>query len=795
MEKQSYHAVGKIYERKDGIAKVTGQEIYASDLVLPRMLIGRVLRSPFPHALVRSIDTSAVEKMGAVCITFKDIPKKKYCERLVNIPRATYKDRRILTDHPAHVGEAIAAVAAETEDLAERALSLIRVEYEKLPAVLDPDEGIKPGTPLIHESILVGDEERRIENNIAVTKLITQGDIERGFEEADVILGDEFRTGRVYHAQMETKTVVCQPEADGGITVWTTTQTIHNVRQLLGELFEIPLSKVSVRRIVVGGSFGSSIQMNSATPVGVALALKVRRPVKLALTREEDMYDHAKYPSRIRLKLGAKKDGTLVAGQMKVVVDIGAHNTQAYSLLGCMAGWWVSLYRLAHLHYEGMAVYTNKVPACAMQGFGNPQVNFAVESMMDALAEKLGIDPIELRMKNYVGLGETFWGQGPTVRSIIRSCGVEEMLTEGPKLIGWERRKRKAQEKGPIRRGIGMARGFHTSGAGAPLPGEVIDYSGAIVKINEDGSVDFLTALMDLGGGTLDALAKIVAEELKVPFHKVGISPADTRTTLYDVCTHATRGIYCGGRAVHKVTRQAKEKLLEMASRILQAPPPSLKITLDEEAGQGVIYVDGVPDKRVTIGEVAKTAQLNDWGTIAAVDSLRQVSCPPCFMAHFLEVEVNIETGVISPVRAVIYADVGQVINPDLAAGQLYGGLNRGLGYALIEDTQYDENTGELGNKGLITDCKMLTADDMPGMEKIEVYFTNTSEPTGPFGAKGIGEASLNPVAAALASAVHDAIGIRFTEIPITPEKVLRALKGQQASLTDPAGDREARFT
>ena len=788
MEKPQYHAVGKIYERKDGIAKVTGQEIFASDLVLPRMLIGRILRSRFPHALVKNIDTSAAEKIGAVCITFKDIPKKKYCERLVNIPRATYKDRRILTDHPAHVGEAIAAVAAETEDLAEKALSLIRVEYEKLPAVLDPEEAIKPGTPLIHESILVGDEERKIENNIAVTKLITQGDIERGFKEADVIIEDEFRTGRVYHAQMETKTVVCQPEADGGITVWTTTQTIHNVRQLLGELLEIPLSKVSVRRIVVGGSFGSSIQMNSATPVGVALALKARRPVKLALTREEDMYDHVKYPSRIRLRLGAKRDGTLVAGQMKVVVDIGAHNTQAYSLLGCMAGWWVSLYRLSHLHYEGMAVYTNKVPACAMQGFGNPQVNFAVESMMDTLAEKLGIDSIELRMKNYVGLGETFWGQGPTVRSIIRSCGVEEMLTEGPKLIDWERRKRKVDEKGPIRRGIGMARGFHTSGAGAPLPGEVIDYSGAIVKINEDGSVDFLTALMDLGGGTLDALAKIVAEELKVPVHMVGISPADTRTTLYDVCTHATRGIYCGGGAVHKATRQAKEKLLEMASRILQAPPPSLKIALNEEAGQGVIYVDGVPDKRVTIGEVAKTAQINDWGTIAAVDSLRQVSCPPCFVADFLEVEVNIETGVIRPVRAVIYADVGQVINPDLAAGQLYGGLNRGLGYALIEDTQYDEKTGELVNNGVITDCKMLTADDMPETGKIEVYFTNTLEPTGPFGAKGIGEAALNPVAAALANAVYDAIGIRFTEIPITPEKVLKALKERGSSLTEAQG-------
>ena len=779
MEKQQYHAVGKIYERKDGIAKVMGQEIYASDVVLPRMLYARILRSPFPHARVKSIDTSAAEKLGAVCITFKDVPKLKYCERLVNIPKATFKDRHVLTDRPLHVGEAIAAVAAETEEIAEKTLSLIRVEYERYPAVFDASEAMKPGSPILHQTILVGDEERKIENNIAVSKLISQGDVEKGFQEADVIVEEEFKTGRVYHAQMETKTVVCQPEADGGITVFTTTQTIHNVRQLLGEIFQIPLSKVNVKKVPVGGSFGSSIQMNSATPIGVALALKARRPVKLSLTREEDMHDHCKYPSWIRLKLGAKKDGTLVAGKMKVVVDIGAHNTQAYSLVGCMAGWWVSLYRLPNLDYEGLAVYTNKVPACAMQGFGNPQVNFAVESTMDILAEKLGMDPIELRLKNYVGLGQTFWGQGPTVRSVIRSCGVEEMLIKGAELIGWKERGKLAREKGPIRRGIGMARGFHTSGAGAPLPGEVIDYSGAIVKINEDGSVDFMTALMDLGGGTLDGLAKIVAEELKVPLSKVGISPVDTRTTLYDVCTHATRGIYCGGGAVHKVTKQVKEKLLEMASRILQAPPTGLRMEVDEEAGQGIIYVDGVLEKRVTVGEVAKTAQINGWGTISAADSLRQVSCPPCFIAHFIEVEVNTETGVIKPVRAVIYSDAGQVVNPDLAEGQLYGGLYRGLGYALLEDTQYDEETGELTNKGWITDFKMLTAQDMPEMDKIEVRFTETYEPTGPFGAKGIGEAALNPVAAALANAVYDAIGIRFKEIPVRPEHVLEALKAR----------------
>jgi xanthine dehydrogenase molybdenum-binding subunit len=781
MEKPQYHAIGKQSIRKDGISKVIGQEAYTSDIVLPRMLHARVLRSPFAHAAIKSIDTSAAEETGAICITFKDIPKVKYNERLVSIPRSTYKDRYALADKARHVGEAIAAVAAETEEMAEKALLLLRIKYEQYPPVLDPVKAMEPESPPIHESILVGDEARKIENNVAAFREISEGNIEQGFMEAEVIVQEEFKTGRIYHAQMETKSVVCVPEADGGITVWTTTQTIHNVRQLLGEIFCLPLSKVNVKRIAVGGSFGSSIQMNSVVPIGVALALKARRPVKLVSTREEDMYDHVKYPSQIKLRLGAKKDGQLIAGQMNVIVDIGAHNTQAYPLLGCMAGWWVSLYRLPHLKFEGKAVYTNKVPACAMQGFGNPQVTFAVESLMDVLAEKLGMDSIELRLKNYVGLGQTFWGQGPTVRSVIRSCGVEEMLEKGAELIGWKDRGKVSQGKGPIRRGLGMGRGFHTSGAGAPMAGEAIDYSGAIVKINEDGSVDFLTALMDLGGGTLDAFAKIVAEELKVPLDKVGISPVDTRTTVYDVCTHATRGVYCGGGAVHKVTGEAKQKLLEIASRILQAPPHALKMEVDEEAGQGVIFVDGMPGKRITVGEVAKTAQLNDWGTIAAVDSHRQVNCPPAFIAHFIEVEVNTETGVIKPTRAVLCSDAGQVINPELAEGQLFGGLYRGLGYALIEETSHHEETGELMNQGFLTDFKMLTAEDMPLLENIQTYFTNTREPTGPFGAKGIGEAALNPTAAAVANAVYHAIGIRFTEIPMTPEKVLKAIKERKS--------------
>lgn len=777
MRENRYHAIGKQFPPKDGVSKVTAQEKYASDITLPNMLHARVLRSPYPHAKVKSIDTSEAEKNGIVCITFDEIPKVKYNERIVSIPKETFKDRTVLTNEPLHVGEAIAAVAAETEEQAQRALEVIKVKYEELEPIFDPIKAMESGGPKLHESIIIEDREVKIEKNIAAEVKIIEGDVEKCFEEADVIIENEYKTGRPYHAQLETKSTVCQPEPDGGITVWTTTQTIHNVRILLGEIFGIPLNKVNVKKTWTGGTFGSSIQMNSIVPICVALALKAKLPVKLVSSREEDMYDHCRYQTIIKFKLGTKKDGTLTAAKMEVIVDIGAHNIQAYPLLGCMAGWLVSLYKVPNVKFEGKAVYTNKVPACAMQGFGNPQINFAVESQMDELAEKLGMDPVELKLKNYVGLGDMFWGQGPTVKSIVKSCGVEEMLKRGAGAIGWDKRPKPGEQRGEIRRGIGMARGFHTSSAGGPLPGGPIDYSGAMVKINEDGTVDLVTALIDVGGGTLDACAKIVAEELGVPLDNVGISPVDTRSTPYDVCTHATRGVYAGGGAVKKVASQVKEKLLEYASRILGAPPRALKIRQDEEIGQGVIYVEGVLEKEVTIGEVAATARYKDWGTIAAVDSLRQVNCPPAYTAHYIEVEVDMGTGKIKPVKAVIGCDAGTVINPELAEGQLHGGLFRGMSYALLEDTKYDEKTGELTNKGFLTDFKILTPPDLPSLENIRIFFTNTYEPTGPFGAKGIGEAALNPVPAAVANAVYNATGTRFREIPITPGKVLEALK------------------
>jgi xanthine dehydrogenase molybdenum-binding subunit len=458
-----------------------------------------------------------------------------------------------------------------------------------------------------------------------------------------------------------------------------------------------------------------------------------------------------------------------------------------------------------------------------MQGFGNPQVTFAVESLMDELAARLDMDPIELRLKNYVGLGDTFWGQGPLVRSVVQSDGVPQLLRDGAERFGWGKSANQRINEfahslirhspirsfahslirhspirpfahspirpfahslirhSPIRRfrrGHGMARGFHTSSAGAPQPGDVIDFSGALVKINQDGSVDVITALMDHGGGTLEALAKITAEALCVPLDKVNISPAGTRTTVYDVVTHATRGVYAGGGAVLKATRKVREELLQTAAHYLNVQPEALTIRLDETLGQGVIYAPAIPERRMTIGEIATRCWTDSWKTIAAVENYRPVNCPPAYVSVFVDVEVDTWTGAARTVRAVMGSDCGTVISPDLAAGQLEGGLSKGAGFALLENSEWDAD-GQLRSKGYLMDAKVPGICESPRLAGITVHFADTYEPSGPFGAKGIGEAATNPVAAAYANAITNAIGVRFYELPITPEKILAALKAQ----------------
>lgn len=779
MASETLSVVGKRTPRKDGVAKVTGREIYPSDVYTPGMLHGVILRSPYAHAEILDVDVSEAEEMGAVCLTFQDIPEKFYNERVHSSPEAAIRDRTILPYKARYVGEPLIAVAAETEELALAALRKIKVKFNELPAAVTVDDALSEvGGAKLYDEVYWGEKLIKIDRNIACERVILEGDIEAGFKEADLIIEDEFETQGQYHLTMETKTAVCKPEANGGLTVWATTQSIHGVRLLLGNLYDIPLSKIDVRRGAIGGGFGSSIHINPVIPICAGLALKAQRPVKLVFSREDDMYDHRKYPVRFNVKFGAKKDGTLVAAQIKAVVDQGAHFVQAYSLLGVLAGWAVSLYKFKNFRFEGKAVYTNKTPACAMQGYGNPQVNFAVESMMDILAEKLKIDPVELRMKNYVGMGDEFWGQGPSIRSIIKSCGVEEMAQKGADLIGWAQRTPPTEKTGDIVRGIGMARGFHTSGTGNPSDeSEVIDYSGATIKVNEDGSVDIITGLMDLGGGTWDAAAKIVAETLKMPVEKVGIAPSSTCTSVYDVCTHATRGVYCGCGAIHHVALQVKEKIFEYAAKVLKQNPRDLTLDRNDEIGDAIIYPTGSRKQYITLASLARTAWLKSWGTMSATDSLRQRNCPPCFITNYVEVEVNKKTGQIKVTRAALLSDSGTPINPDMVEGQLIGGLCRGVGYALLEDTVFNSQSGKLTCNGYLTDYKSPSTCEMPKINDIQVAFADTWEPTGPYGAKGIGEAATNAIASAIINAVYNATGVRFHKIPVLPENVIKALK------------------
>jgi xanthine dehydrogenase molybdenum-binding subunit len=466
---------------------------------------------------------------------------------------------------------------------------------------------------------------------------------------------------------------------------------------------------------------------------------------------------------------------------MRLIADTGAHNIQPYSFLGVCAGWLVSLYRIPAVRYKGTAVYTNTAPSCAMRGFGNPQVTFPVESLMDELAVKLEMDPVELRLKNYVGMGDTFWGQGPLVRSIVLSDGVPELLERGKEAIGWEKRQ---PSPGPspgrgerCRRGIGVGRGFHTSSAGAPQPGDVIDFSGAMVKVNTDGSVDVVTAVMDHGGGTHEAVAKLVAEALCVPLDKVDLAPAETRSTVYDVCTHATRGVYAGGGAAVKAAETVRGEIIETAAQFMEVMPGALEVRLDRERGQSVIYAPAIPDRTMTLAELATRCWSESRKTLAAVESYRATNCPPAYVTVFVEVEVDTWTGQVETKRAVMGSDCGTVINPRLAAGQLEGGLSMGAGYAIYEDARWD-GRGHLESGGYWIDAKTPSIGESPHLEDLEIHFANTYEPTGPFGAKGIGEAAMNPVAGAYANAIYNAIGIRFYDLPITAEKILKALRG-----------------
>ncbi len=779
MYKPRFHVVGKRLQKVEAEAKVTGELKFSGDLQFPNALHAKILRSPVAHAEIRRIDVrkaAALKGVKAV-ITYKDVPKIFTMHQFLHVPSVMFFDSHLLEEKVRHIGDRVAAVAAVSPEVAEEALSRIEVEYEPLPVVLDPVEAMQPEAPAIHRRAQRGKEPVEIKHNTVATREFEIGNVDQGFRDADLIVENVFKTSRPNNAPLERTAVICIPEPGGRLSIYGTTQGIHAMRMNIASSLGIPLNKINCHRVYLGGAFGAHIHTGWIEPICAFLALLTGRPVRGEKSREEMFLTCGRHPMILSLKTGVKKDGALIAQTLDVTDETGAYAYSGESKMVLAGGWFLSMYKCPNMKFTGRTVYTNTPPLTAMRGAANPQVHFAVESQMDIIAEKLGLDPVALRLKNHITVGDTFYGQGPDVVAQVESCGTEELISKGAAKIGWDRRHETASDKPWIKRGIGVARGFHTSGAGSAKPSKfILDYSGAIVKLNEDGTAVLLNAAADAGGGSITAHAAIVAEELGLNPEDVTVVMGDTNTTLFDVPTHASRGTYGAGLAVQKAAAQVKEIILDWAAAFLEAPRQDLLV------GQGEVSVKGVPARGVAIKELVQMAQERGWGSACGHVSFRPNACPPHFVVCFVEVAVDTQTGKVEVARAVTGTDVGTPINLGMVEGQMVGGLHMGIGFGLMEDTVFEPGTGKLLTPGF-ADFRMLTMMDMPTVDTI---IADTFEPTGPLGAKGVGEGVTNPVAPAVANAIFNAVGVRIKELPITAERVLAGLKDRHRCENDP---------
>lgn len=750
---EQYSIIGRRMLRKDAREKITGKAVYGFDVNMPGMLYGKILRSPLPHAKILKMDVSKAERLPGVkaVITAEGTPKIKY--------GAVIQDRFFLAlDKVRYIGEEVAAVAAENEHIAEEALDLIEVEYEELPAVFDPEEALNSNAPQIHEG----------RGNIAAHHKIFRGDIEKGFRESHHIFEDSFCTSSVTHCCIETHPCVANMDATGKITLWASVASPFQVRQTLSRVLNMPEAKLRIIQPFIGGAFGGKVEMKPIHPICALLAKKTGRPVKMVNSREEEFATtNPRVPSIVKLKTGVKKDGTIVAKQAEIITDGGAYTGLGPAILDVITIRMDNIYRFSNIKTEAKLVYTNKVPVGPFRGFGNPQRAFAVESQMDMIAEKLGMDPMEIRLKNAVQAGDiTAHGWK------IHSCGLSECIRQSAQLARWQEKRTNKSPK----RGIGMACGIHVSGN---RPAFNYDGSTALIKVNLDGTFHLVTGETEIGQGAATTLAQIAAEELGVSLEDIEVVPVDTDFSPFCLGSFADRVTTIGGKAVQLAASDAKGQLFHTAAEALEVSDTDL------ESKDRRIYVKGSPERGMSISEVARIGLYRGGGAPvigkASYDPDTVVPDPKtlygnsssdyAFVCQVAEVEVDTETGQVTVLNFVAAHDLGKAINPMTAEGQIQGALVQGLGFALTEKLVND--AGKIVNPNFL-EYNILYALDIP---KIKPILIETQNPTGPFGAKGLGEPALVPTAPAIANAIYDAVGVRIKELPITPEKVLKALK------------------
>ena len=759
---EEFSVVGKRLPRPEAVEKSTGAARYTVDLRLPGMLIGKVLRSPYPHAKIVGIDKSKAEKLPGVeaVLTFEDVPKRKYNmamdDLLIRDREARAKrvkdDQYVLTDKARYVGDPVAAIAAINESIAEEALGLIEVAYERLQAVFDPVEAMKPGAPGIHDY----PEGNHIWRHPFPTP---EGDVEKGFQEADHIIEETFRTSRQKHCVLEPVTCVANFEPNGKLTIWSPGQNAYPERRKIAEIFDIPEGMIRWISPHIGGAFGSGTSLR-AEPICIALSMKTGRPVKLEFTREEQfMGTETRHPFTHSVKMGVKRDGSITALQVSFTMDAGAYFSHSGEVAGASLGHTMALYRSPSTAGWGDIVYTNLPVSGAFRGFGNPQGMWAMEQAVDMAAEKIGMDPMAFRLKNHMRTGDRTW-----IASIpIENSEMGKCIELGAERIGWKD-KRGRKQTGVKRRGVGMAIMMHSSGD-YPI---LLEHSNALIKLNEDGSANLVVSPGELGQNIIGALSQIAAEGLGLRYEDIHVVWGDTNATVFDVGSHASRTCYVTGNAVKRAAEEAKGQIIERAAKMMEASAEDLVVK------EGRIFVKGSPSRGITVREVAEDTIYNYRGEACQITAKCsfEPGQSPVPEAVFAEVEVDTETGETKLLKMVLAHDIGRSINPMTVEGQLEGGMAQGIGYGLMEDYIVDD-TGVLVSDNF-TSYKIPSSLDFP---ESEIILVEQPVASGPFGAKSAGESPVNAIAPAIANAIYDAVGVRIKDQPITPERLLKALK------------------
>ena len=746
----TFKTIGKSEPRRDLPEKLTGEAKYTADVQLPGMLFGKILRSPHPHARILSINVDAARNLPGVraVVTPFDAPKGQVAP-----------DMPILDTEARYVGDEVAAVAADDEDLAEAALSLIEVKYEQLPFVTDAVEAIKPDAP-----------QTRPGGNLVGGKplTLTRGNVEEGFAQADRIFEETYSTPAHAGAALEPRAAVASWDGDN-LTVWKSTRGVHADQLALSLALDVPRGNIRVMGQNMGAGYGTKDETRLGAITAV-LAQRAGRPVKIELTRQEEFVaGRHRHGTTTTVRMGVKNDGTVTAVHATTIMDTGAYLSSGPGVIRRAGQGALYLYRCANVQYDGYLTYTNTPSGGSYRALGAPQGHFALESLADTISEALGIDPLEFRLKNHVRL-EGQPGERVTPANEVldtqpveggvpfSSNGLRECLQIGSEAIDWGRPSEQP-ESGNLRRGKGMGMFIYRGGAGGR--------SIARMRLESDGSLRLLTGLMDVGEGSLTVMPQIAAEELGVGYSQVLVTFGDSETTPEAPLTAGSTATFSTGTATKEAARQLKARIIEVVAPLLDTEPSNLQITDD-----GVEHIQ-YPERSVSFAQIAESA--GEIEIEAAISPGSRDHVINSFGAHFAEVEVDTDTGQVRVLRYIAAHDSGRILNPKLAINQVEGGVSQMLGFTLSEQMLTDPRNGVTLNASFL-EHKSPSLQDFPEMQ---VLFADVVDPIGPFGAKALGEPPSIGVAPAVANAIYNAIGVRIRDLPLTPDRVLNEIEAQ----------------